>query len=41
MIGGAGGDMDGMEHDTSDTLAAEPKRKGGLMRAGGDVSVLV
>ena len=29
--------MNGMEHDDSDTLAAEPKRKGGLMRSGGDV----
>jgi pre-mRNA-splicing factor ATP-dependent RNA helicase DHX38/PRP16 len=38
--GGAGGDkekMEGMDHDSSDILAAEPRRKGGLMRSGGDV----
>lgn len=29
--------MDGMEHDSGDILASEPKRKGGLMRAGGEV----
>ena len=29
--------MEGMDHDSSDILAAEPKRKGGLMRSGGDV----
>lgn len=29
-----GGDMSGMEHDTSDVLEAEPRRKGGLMRSG-------
>lgn len=35
---GSGGDkVEGMDHDKSDILAAEPKRKGGLMRAGGDV----
>ena len=43
MMGGkgAGADNDtmvGMDHDTSDILAAEPRRKGGLMRSGGDVS---
>lgn len=43
MLGanGAGGQedrMEGMDHDSSDTLAAEPKRKGGLMRSGEDVS---
>jgi len=40
-VNGAGGNgdskMEGMDHDSSDTLAAEPKRKGGLMRPGGDV----
>ena len=39
--GGAGGNrdarMEGMDHESSDVLAAEPKRKGGLMRSGGDV----
>ena len=29
--------LDGMEHDSSDILAAEPRRKGGLMRSS-DVS---
>lgn len=28
--------MEGMDHEDSDILAAEPRRKGGLMRAGGD-----
>jgi pre-mRNA-splicing factor ATP-dependent RNA helicase DHX38/PRP16 len=30
--------VDGMIHDNTDILAAEPKRKGGLTRSGGDVS---
>lgn len=28
--------VEGMDHEDSDILAAEPRRKGGLMRAGGD-----
>lgn len=31
--------MEGMDHDSSDTLAAEPRRKGGLMQSG-NVSTL-
>lgn len=44
MLGarGAGGErnqsMDGMDHDRSDRIEAEPARKGGLTRAG-DVSL--
>lgn len=43
MLGanGAGGvkeeEMEGMDHDSTDTLAAEPRRKGGLVRTS-DVS---
>lgn len=38
--GGAGGaEVDGMDHDVSDTLAGEARRKGGLMRTGRDVCV--
>ncbi|KAK4688722.1 pre-mRNA-splicing factor ATP-dependent RNA helicase DHX38/PRP16, partial [Tremellales sp. Uapishka_1] len=29
--------VEGMDHDSSDILAAEPRRKGGLMRSGGDI----
>lgn len=31
---GDGDRMEGMDHDSSDTLAAEPKRRGGLMQSG-------
>ena len=30
----SGDEVDGMEHDSSDTLAPEPRRKGGLMQSG-------
>jgi pre-mRNA-splicing factor ATP-dependent RNA helicase DHX38/PRP16 len=38
MLGarGAGGErqnVEGMDHDSSDVLAAEPRRKGGLIRS--------
>lgn len=35
---GEGGVMDGMDHDRSDRIESEPSRKGGLTRAGKDVS---
>jgi pre-mRNA-splicing factor ATP-dependent RNA helicase DHX38/PRP16 len=41
--GGGGertGKVDGMDHDQSDRIAAEPSRKGGLTRAGKDVRLL-
>jgi pre-mRNA-splicing factor ATP-dependent RNA helicase DHX38/PRP16 len=42
MIGarkGPGGEeMDGMDHDRSDRIESEPSRKGGLTRAGSNVS---
>lgn len=38
LSGGENRRVDGMDHDMTDVLAAEPKRKGGLMRSGGDVS---
>lgn len=38
MMGGKGEqqreEMEGMDHGENDVLAAEPKRKGGLMRSG-------
>ncbi|EIW71616.1 hypothetical protein TREMEDRAFT_67867 [Tremella mesenterica DSM 1558] len=36
--GGEEGGMEGMDHEAGDTLAAEPKRKGGLMRSGESVA---
>jgi hypothetical protein len=42
---GAGGvkteQVDGMDHDTNDTLEGETRRKGGLVRSGKDVSIPV
>ena len=31
-------EMDGMDHDTSDRIESEPAKKGGLTRAGSNVS---
>ena len=38
-MGGRRDLLDGMEQDSEDALAAEPRRKGGLVRSGGDVCI--